>query len=162
MTGIKKWSTVNKTISEHKIAILALQETHLDQALLHDINTCFGKRLMVLNFQDLNNPCATVGVTFVVNKALISPKELSMSKLIKGCAQSLKIKWHENEEAILINVYAWNNRNEHRDFWGQLEAKRRSQNIRHPDFLMGDFNITEDPIDRAPAHPDNLNTIEAL
>ncbi len=117
---------------------------------------------MVLNSQDPNNPRATAGVTFVVNKALISPRELSMSELIKGHAQSLKIKWRENEEAVLINIYALNNRNEHRDFWGQLEAKICSQNIRRPDFLMGDFNVTEDPIDRAPAHPDDLNAIEAL
>ena len=52
MTGIDKWSAVNQTISTHKIAILALQETHLDPALLNDIETCFGKRLLIINSQD--------------------------------------------------------------------------------------------------------------
>ena len=34
--------------------------------------------------------------------------------------------------------------------------------LRHPDFLLGDFNVTQDPIDRAPAHLDDINTITAL
>ena len=75
---------------------------------------------------------------------------------------AIKIKWRENEEAVLVNVYAPNDRNEHKDFWSQLEAKRRSKNIRRPDFLLGDFNVTEDPIDRAPIRSDDPNAIEAL
>jgi exonuclease III len=162
MTGIEKWSAVYHTINENKIAILALQETHLDQSLLHDINTCFGKRITVINSQDPNSPRATAGVAFVINKSLIAPKEISTHELIKGRALALKVKWRENEEAVLINVYAPNNRNEHREFWNQMEAKRRSQNLRRPDFLMGDFNVMEDPIDRAPARPDDPNAVEAL
>ena len=162
MTGIEKWSAVNRTISEHKIAILALQETHLDGALLQDIDTCFGKRLKVLNSQNPTNPRATAGVAFVINKTLIAPKEILVYELIKGRALALKIKWRENEEAVLINVYAPNNRNEHKDFWKTLDTKRRSHSVRRPDFLMGDFNVTEDPIDRAPARSDDLNAIEAL
>ena len=163
MTGIEKWSAVNTPQSaDHKIAILALQETHLDPALLHDIDMCFGKKLTVLNSQDPSNPRATAGVAFIINKTLIAPKDLSTHELIKGRALALKIKWRENEEAVLINVYAPNNRNEHPVFWRKLDAERRSNNVRHPDFMMGNLNVTEDPIDRAPAHADDLNAIEAL
>ena len=162
MTGIDKWSAVNRTISTHKIAILALQETHLDPALLHDIETCFGKRLLIINSQDPTNPRASAGVAFVINKTLITPKEISTAELIKGRALSLKIKWRENEETVLINVYAPNNRHEHPSFWKKIDAARRSNNVRRPDFLLGDLNVTEDPIDRAPAHADDLNAVEAL
>lgn len=147
MTGIDKWSAVNRTISTHKIAILALQETHLDPALLNDIETCFGKRLLIINSQDPTNPRASAGVAFVINKALITPKEITTAELIKGRALSLKIKWRENEETVLINMYAPNNRHEHPSFWKKIDAARCSNNVRRPDFLLGDLNVTEDPID---------------
>jgi exonuclease III len=162
MTGIEKWSTVNRTISDHKIAILALQETHLDPALLHDIDMCFGKRLTIINSQAPDNPRASAGVAFVINKTLIAPKEISTHELVKGRALALRIKWREDEEMALINVYAPNNRAEHSPFWKKVEAERRRHNIRRPDFLLGDLNVTEDPIDRAPAHADDLNAVEAL
>lgn len=75
---------------------------------------------------------------------------------------AIKIKWRENEEAVLINVYAPNERSEHKNFWTQVESRQRSKNIRRPDFLLGDFNVTEDPLDRAPIRPDDPNAIEAL
>ena len=162
MTGIEKWSAVNRTMSDHKIAILALQETHLDQTLLQDVETCFGRRLMIVTSQNPTNPRATAGVAFVVNKSLITPKELQVFDLIKGRALAIKIKWRESEEAVLINVYAPNERSEHKTFWPQLEAKRRSKNLRRLDFLLGDFNVTEDPLDRALIRPDDPNAIEVL
>ena len=162
MTGLEKWLTVNRTISKHKIAILALQETHLDHTLLQNIDKCFGKRLKVLNSQDPNNPRAMAGVAFIINKTLIVPKDLSTHELIKGRALALRIKWRENEETVLVNIYAPNNRNDHPAFWKTIDSKRRMSNIRHPDFMMGDLNLTEDPIDRSPAHADDINAIEAL
>jgi exonuclease III len=93
MTGIEKWSAVNRTMSDHKIAILALQETRLDQTLLQDVETCFGRRLMIVTSQNPTNPRATARVAFVVNKSLITPKELQVFDLIKGRALAIKIKW---------------------------------------------------------------------
>jgi exonuclease III len=162
MTGIEKWLAVNRTISDHRIAILALQETHLDPTLLHDIDTCFGKRLTMINSQDPNNPQATAGVAFVINKTLIEPKEITTHELVKGRALVLNIKWRENEETVLVNVYAPNNRNEHPTFWRMVDAERQTNNICCPDFLLGDLNVTEDPIDRAPTHANDLKVIDAL
>ena len=56
LSGIEKWSTVYRTINEHKIAILALQETHLDDNLLRSVHECFGKRLSVVNSKLPGNP----------------------------------------------------------------------------------------------------------
>ena len=162
MTGIEKWSAINRTMSDHKIAIMALQETHLDQALLQDVENCFGRRLTIVISQSPTSPRATAGVAFVINKALISPRELHVHELISGRAMAIKIKWRENEEAVPINVYAPNDRSEHKNFWTQVESRRRSKNIKRPDFLLGDFNVTEDPLDRALIRPDDPNAIEAL
>ena len=88
-----------------------------------------------------------MGVAFVINKSLIAPKEISTFELIKGQALSLRIKCRENEETVLINMYAPNNRNKHPTFWKKVDAKRYINKIHWPDFLLGDLNVTEDPID---------------
>ena len=60
----------------------------------------------------------------------------------------------------LLNIYAPNNKSEHKQFW--LETKQHLYRLRHPNFMLGDFNVTEENIDRAPAHPDDLNAISTL
>lgn len=108
MSGMDKWSAINRTISDNKIAILALQETHLDQSLLQDVTTCFGKRLEVINSQHPTNPRTTAGVAFVINKSLIKPRDYKLYELEPGRAVALKVRWLENEETVLINIYAPN------------------------------------------------------
>ena len=108
MTGIDKWSTINRTINDQRIAILALQETHLDPTLLQDVKACYGSRLEILISQQPTNPRSSAGVAFVINKAMIRPKEYKLYELIPGRAAALKIKWLENEDTLLLNVYAPN------------------------------------------------------
>ncbi|KAF8256714.1 Endonuclease/exonuclease/phosphatase [Lactarius quietus] len=165
VSGIDKWSTINRTINEHHIAILALQETHLDPVLLQDVTACFGKHLEIITSPHPTNPHASAGVAFVINKALIRPKEYKFHELIPGRAAALKVKWLENEETLLYNIYAPNAREEHATFWESIDSSRRTHNLRRPDFVLGDFNVTEDKIDRAPAHLDDptaTNTLRTL
>jgi hypothetical protein len=74
----------------------------------------------------------------------------------------MKIKWSEKEEMKIINTYAPNKRSDHKPFWGAVETQRLRLNLLKPDFLVGDFNITEDLINRSPAKPDNPKATEAL
>jgi exonuclease III len=162
MNGVKKWSTINQTMSKNKIAILAVQETHLDAKLSMNINNCFRKKLMVLNSELPETPHALAGVAFILNKTLIQAKDITTTELIKGRALALKMKWHKNKEILLLNIYAPNNKNEHWAFWEEVDEKRRAKNLRHPDFMLGDFNLTEEEIDRSPPHLDDTRAIEAL
>jgi exonuclease III len=109
-----------------------------------------------------DNPRATAGVAFVINKALINPRDYKLHVIQPGHAVALKINWLEDEEMLLFNVYAPNAREEHASFWERIDLKRRELNLRRPDFMMGDFNLTEDRIDRAPAHDDDMNATNAL
>ena len=104
---------------------------------------------------------SVTGVVFVINQGLVTPTNLESIDLIQGQAAALKFKRHE-EEVLLINIYTPNNKQENTQFWEDLDDKRRSKRLRCPDFLLGDFNVTEDPIDRAPAHLDDVNAISAL
>ena len=54
-------------MKENKLAILALQETHLDNDLLQSVNECFGKHLTIVNSNLPENPRSSAGVAFVIN-----------------------------------------------------------------------------------------------
>ena len=162
MNSIEKWSSsIYQMMKGNKIVILALQETHLNNELLHAINACFRKRIQILNSQLPIDLCTSARVAFVINQSLISPMNLESIDLIQGRVAALKFKWHE-EEILLINIYTPNNKQDNAQFWEDLDEKRRAKRLRQPDFLLGNFNVTEDPIDRAPTHPDDVNAIAAL
>ena len=60
------------------------------------------------------------------------------------------MKWSDTEEISLINVYAPNEREQHPTFWTDLDSERRQKHLPKPDFVLGDFNVTKNAIDRSP------------
>jgi exonuclease III len=162
MNHIDKWTMINSTIRTEKIAILALQETHLDEALLQDIKHCFGKSFDIFNSSEPGNPRGSAGVAFIINKALIATTSLQMNVLRQGRAIMIKIKWSDVNEISLINIYAPNNTREQPAFWAQIDLERRAKHLPKPDFLLGDFNITEDLIDHSPPKLNDRTAIESL
>ena len=162
MTNLEKWSRVNKMLNQHKIAILALQETHLDQERTDAIHSAFGKKMDLIYSPLPDNPRASAGVAFVINKALIAPRKVTTHELHAGRALWIKVDWLDEESTVILNVYAPNERTQHADFWEKIETKRRNRRLPVPHFLLGDFNVTEDPLDRMPPRLDDQNAIEAL
>jgi ribonuclease HI/exonuclease III len=162
LTALGKWSMINQTLNQYKIAILALQETHLDRETLEQLQTCYSKKMHILHSEDPDAPRATAGVAFVINKSLIAPRKLSTHELHAGRALALKIEWLESETTTLLNVYAPNDRAAHPVFWRDIDAQRRARRLPRPDFMLGDLNVTEDPIDRTPPRLDEPNAIDAL
>ena len=115
--------------------------------MLLSIDKCFGKRLSIVNSKLPGNPRVSARVAFVINRSLVAPQNLEATALIEGHALAIKLKWHGNEEILLINVYAPNDKSAHPDFWETIDAKRRSKGLRRPEILLGDFKVTEEPID---------------
>ncbi|KAI0265902.1 Endonuclease/exonuclease/phosphatase [Gloeopeniophorella convolvens] len=147
---------------DHRIAILALQETHLDEALVQNVHRVYGRNLQVFNSPLPVTPRASAGVAFVINRSLITPIQVSSDELYPGRALYIKIKWHEEEETALLNVYAPNDQTENAAFWDTLRARRRSRHLRRPDFVLGDFNVTEEAIDRIPVNVNAPRAAAAL
>ena len=158
----EKWSEINATMRNEKIAILAVQETHLDNQNTEVIHHAFGKRLQVINSQLQDNPRTSAGVAFILNKDLIKAEKVEKYELIKGRALAIKLRWKNNEETTLINVYAPNRRSDQRNFWEEIENERARIHLQRPDFILGDFNVTEEPIDRIPARHDTQGAVTAL
>jgi hypothetical protein len=124
MDLIEKWSMINRTIRENKIAILALQETHLDERRASDINRCFQKSFDLHYSYDLTNPRASAGVAFIINKALISPNNVKVVTLIPGRAAVLTLTWSETQKTTIINIYAPVDRQSQPGFWNRIERRR--------------------------------------
>src|SRR6266404_6093262 len=162
MSGLEKWEAINRTLNKHKIAILAVQETHLDRDRLQMLQERFDHKMEILFSPHPTAPTSTAGVAFVINKTLVKPGTYKASPMIEGRAIALKLKWHESVETTLINVYAPNDKAEHPAFWNNVKLAQLSLGLRCPDFLLGDFNLVEDPINRAPSHDDNAPAVEAL
>jgi exonuclease III len=145
-----------------RIAILAIQESHLDHDMMETLRKSFEKNLVILNLTHPDTPQDMAGVSFVINKQLVELEEIEMSKLIPGRAVMLKMKWLKLCSATLLNIYAPNDRGEHTNFYTKIMTERQAKHLPIPDLTMGDFNITEDAIDRMPPRLDDESAIVAL
>ena len=85
-----------------------------------------------------------------------------MHELIPGRAAALRVKWLESCTMTIMNMYAPNDRSKHPNFWVKVITARRAKHLPIPDLTLGDFNITEDAIDRMPPRLDDESTIATL
>jgi len=74
----------------------------------------------------------------------------------------LKIRWLKTCTAAILNIYAPNEWNQHPIFWARTLTKRQSKSLPILDFTLGDFNMTEDTIDRMLPKLDDEITIATL
>jgi hypothetical protein len=101
-----KWAQINSTLRENKIAILALQETHLDNDSVETITRCFGKSFTLLHSSDPQTPQTKAGVAIAVNKALIPVNDIRHHVLILGRAIMIKLKWPADNPLLILNIYS--------------------------------------------------------
>ncbi len=146
MNLIEKWSMINKTIRTNKIVILALQETHLNEEQASEIHRCFNKSFDLHYSSNPDNPRTTAGVAFIINKALVTAQQISVQALIPGRAIVLTLTRPESKTTI-INIYSPVERQKQLEFWNKLVRRKNRTRTPHPDFMVGDFNVTEDRID---------------
>ena len=158
----EKWRAISNTVHAEKTAILAIQESHLNQDMMETLGRNFEKNLKIMISALPDNPWASAGIGFVINKQLIEPDEIEMHKLIPGRAAYLKVKWLKTCNTTILNVYAPNDRSEHANFWVKVITERRVKHLPKPDFMLGDFNVMEDPMDRMPPKLDDESAIAAL
>lgn len=74
----------------------------------------------------------------------------------------LKLKWPDDKEIKIINIYAPAKDHKQPTFWAEVETKKWTKRLPNPDFLLGDFNIMEDIIDRSPFSIDNQTATDML
>ncbi|KAI0667434.1 Endonuclease/exonuclease/phosphatase, partial [Trametes maxima] len=153
-----KWYLVNQIMREKKIAILVVQETHLNKERTEAINTLFENNIKVINSEDPEKPTAAKGVAFVINKKILPNTSPKVMEIVKGQVVLLEISWSERESLKIMNIYGPNDTNENGTLWEKLENEHEGRiNI-----LLGDFNIVEEAADRIPAREDGQRATKAL
>ena len=134
-------------MQDKNITILAVQETHLNQASVNEINNQFSRRLRVINSQDPINPSAGRGVALVLNKSLTSWKEVLIVHVIQGRALLISLPWKGESVVNILAIYAPNSPAENAAFWEDLKSTWINDGHPIPNIMLGDFNLVEEAID---------------
>ena len=161
-TANEKWMRINQLIRDQKIAVLCLQETHLTNERIGNLNDLFSTTMKVIGSPDPENETGARGVAFAINKRIVMTDELSVTTIIPGRAICLNFKWTNDSAINIMNVYAPNNMTENEHFWREIEENVRERRTRRPDIVMGDFNVVEESMDRLPPRGDREGAVEAL
>ncbi|KAI0067539.1 hypothetical protein BV25DRAFT_1766587, partial [Artomyces pyxidatus] len=157
-----KWPEIVNLVRTERIGILAIQETHLGDAHLTDIDNLFQKSIVVLNSSDPERPTSSAGVAFVLNRAITNVEDYKFTVIIPGRAIALTTKWHNDEQLTMLNVYAPNHPNEHQEFWSTIRREWRTLHMPRLDFMLSDFNLVEDALDHAPVRDNDKDAVSAL
>lgn len=141
-----KYKRLATLIRQRGYTIMAIQETKLKDGDAERLNK--ENPRIIISSSDLDG---VAGVAFVLNKDMISGKQYSIEEWIPGRAIAMKTNISEDQEVLLVNVYAPNIAQQKRTFLTELkdklkEARKENKHI----ILMGDFNMVEDVIDRLP------------
>ncbi|KAK0443027.1 uncharacterized protein EV420DRAFT_1622935 [Desarmillaria tabescens] len=90
---------------------------------------------------DPENPTSKGGVAIVINKQLTLWHHTKTKVIILGRAILLKTRWYGEKEIIILGIYTPN-------WW--------------PDYMGGDMNFVEDPIDRLLMRADHADVLTAF
>ena len=148
-------------MNTHKIAILAIQESHLTDKLADSVRAAFDTRL-ALEYSPLPESRNAAGVALVFNKGLINTGAIQHEEIIPGRAILASIPWHGDTNIKIMNIYAPNDAKSNGAFWESLNAITSNRPDLKPDLLVGDFNLVEDSLDRLPCHSDDAEAVAAL
>jgi len=114
-----KWKHVNQIMRDEKIAILLLQETHMNVERQNKVQMLFERRLNTLCSEDPESPTQKGGVAIVLNKCFIPTQGASTIKtdnIVGGRALLLTIKLNEHRNIKILAIYAPNDPSKNRDF----------------------------------------------
>ncbi|KAF5340368.1 hypothetical protein D9611_007908 [Ephemerocybe angulata] len=164
----QKWQHINQLMRQKDIGILAVQETHLKRETTESLNGQFERKMIIINSIDHFCPNSK-GVAIVVNRDRVKCKysDITAKELVAGRALLVAIPWKNHTAKLtILALYAPNDKVQNRAFWENINEmfSDPTQNLPRPDFILGDFNIAEEAIDRFPAELDNQDypAIEAL
>ena len=137
---------------QERIAILAVQETHLNETLTEKVNT-ENKSIIIMNNGYTTNK---EGVAFIINKRELNLEVASCTHeiLIDGRASRLIVNWGTENELDIINVYLPNEVQAKVEMIKKITEIMNTKNVKNP-ILMGDWNFVEEGIDRSPIHEDD-------
>lgn len=161
MNNGNKWNHVNQVMREKRIGVLVVQEAHMTKERREDVETIV-QSLSIHANPDPEAPVVRGGVAIVINKKFVKLDHTEHYIVIPGRVSVTKINLYRGETLTIMGVYAPNNRSENAQFWRDLEMWCQQHPNLTPNMLIGDFNITEDAIDRMPMQEDEHAQLIAI
>ena len=104
-THNSKWPRIARIMRLKRITILAVQEARTTEEDTAQIEAVVPKIKIITNGQYSSK----MGVAFAINKDLVDENNLQHEIMIPNRASKLRVKWGDNQELTLINIYALNN-----------------------------------------------------
>jgi len=152
-----KWPKLTSLMRSKGIAILGLQESHINAEEAEKLNERFQKLIII------NNGASTSkeGVTFILNKELVNGMKWKHTPIIEDRASRLEIETEQGRGLNIILVYAPNEVKEKIAFWNLLKTKLKEIGEMENIIIMGDFNSVENALDRYPHREDDEKVKEA-
>ncbi|KAI0741087.1 Endonuclease/exonuclease/phosphatase, partial [Earliella scabrosa] len=153
-----KWLMLNQLMRDNRIAVMALQETHLTNERHETLRRLFGDVLEIVSSPDPDNPTGARGVAIAINKRILTHGATACTTLVPGRAVKATLSQREGASIEVLAVYAPNDSANNARFWEYLRNDNRSQ----CDIMLGDFNLVEDAIDRLPSRHDDASATDEL
>ena len=151
-----KWPMLSTIMRKERIAIMALQETHLDAIETSKLeNAC--PKIMILSNGDSTSK---EGVAFALNLDLVKNMMWNHEVLISNRASRLTMKVEEERGLDIIVLYAPNADVEKKEFFMNLNDKFKKIKNLNEVVILGDFNSVEQQLDRFPHRPDDINVVK--
>ncbi|KAJ3530054.1 hypothetical protein NMY22_g8738 [Coprinellus aureogranulatus] len=139
-----KWAKISNLMKTKCINYLGIQETHLTQEKVEQLRRTY-KTFEIICSPDPVNPGGRGGVAILINKRNTQWKEIETEIVEEGRAIAITIKWENEKQLRLMNVYAPSGDDtDNARFWGDIAEKWRTRQLRRVDVLMGDMNMVED------------------
>ncbi|OJT10530.1 Transposon TX1 uncharacterized 149 kDa protein [Trametes pubescens] len=149
-----KWGKMYRMMSEQRIGVLLLQETHLTEDRIAQLHRMFAGRIKIYASAHPTAPTQREGVAIVLNKKLISTKNVTTREIVRGRAMQISIPWRGGDVRHILCIYAPTTAGtqERREFFLKAaEYYANNPTCPRPHVMAGDFNNVEDALDRFPA-----------
>ena len=153
-----KWNAIVRTLTSERIGVMLLQETHLTEERKKSIYELYKKKMRIFISEHPSSPTTKEGVAIVLNKAIVNTREAKMTEIIPGRAIQVAVPANRGEEINVLCIYAPTSDGveERRNFYAKVaEYYETHRETSRPHLMAGDFNNTEDALDRIPmSNPD--------
>ncbi|EIW60975.1 DNase I-like protein, partial [Trametes versicolor FP-101664 SS1] len=147
-----------RTIKQNAIGLLLLQETHLTKERQASIKSMFKGRLKILFTEHPESPTRKEGVAVVINKSQMNAANTKVVVVVAGRALQVTVQCLGGDELRVLCIYAPTSDGvaERQGFYQKVEEfYTENPDIPKPHLMAGDFNNTEEYLDRIPvAEPD--------
>ncbi len=160
-----KWGKVYRMMTEHRIGVLLLQETHLTEERKASLHKMFARKLKIFYSANPNAPTQREGVAIVLNSRHVNTMGATETVLIPGRAIQVSLRCQGGDIRHILCIYAPTSDGvgERICFFEEVcKYYDDRPNMPRPHLMAGDFNNVEDAIDRLPVHSEPDQSVHAL